>query len=69
MQSGKIKFYVLQLKITCGELHTNKCNVLSISDKVEMKSESKCQENVLVQLLIKGAKVYTIQADISTKEL
>lgn len=43
MQSGKIKFYVLQLKITCGESYTNKCTVLSISDKEEMKNESKCQ--------------------------
>lgn len=33
MQLGKIKFYVLQLKITCGELHTNKCTAVSISDK------------------------------------
>lgn len=34
-----------------------------------MKNESKCQENVLVQLLVKGTKVYTLQADISTKGL
>lgn len=34
-----------------------------------MKNESKCQENVLVQLLVKGTKVYTLQANISTKEL
>lgn len=32
-----------------------------------MKNESKCQENVLVQLLVKGMKVYTFQADISAK--
>lgn len=34
-----------------------------------MKNESKCQENVLVELFVKGTKVYTIQADISTKGL
>lgn len=44
MQLGKIKFYVLQLKITCGELHTNKCTAVSISDKAvkwRMKANAK----------------------------
>lgn len=44
MQLGKIKFYVLQLKFTCGELHTNKCTAVSISDKAvkwRMKANAK----------------------------
>jgi len=34
-----------------------------------MKNESKWQENILVQLLVKGTKVHAQQADISSKGL